>query len=70
MFYLLHGVGKSYRINLDLVACIAWQTSDKSGAVSAEIVFTGGARMEFTAEDHLWKEFLAEVDRKPRGEGE
>jgi hypothetical protein len=64
MFYLLHGIGGSYRINLDLVACIAWRPGDEAGNVAAEIVFAGGAKMDLQAPQQLWNEFLEAVERK------
>ena len=64
MFYLLHGSGRSHRINLDQVACIAWTPVDEVGNVTAEIVFSGGGKMELEAAAHLWHEFLTTVERK------
>jgi hypothetical protein len=64
VFYALHGIGQSYRINRSLVACIAWRPKDEAGNVEVEISFSGGAKVELTAAEHLWLRFLAEFDRK------
>jgi hypothetical protein len=65
VFYLLHGVGQSYRINLAMVACIAWQPSE-SGNVAAEITFAGGAKAEMTVPDHIWSTFLDQIEQEDR----
>jgi hypothetical protein len=64
MLYLLHGIGQTYRINRDLVACIATRSGTEGGHVAAEITFSGGAKVELSAAEHLWNRFLAELDRR------
>jgi hypothetical protein len=64
VFYSLQGIGQTYRINRNQVACIAWRPKDESGNVAVQVTFSGGAQVELTAAEHLWLRFLAEFDRR------
>jgi hypothetical protein len=67
MFYLLKGVGGSYRIHLAHVACVEWKTTNERNEVLAQITFNGGGKTDLKVQQIPWSDFLAAIEKHPNG---
>jgi hypothetical protein len=64
MFYKLHGISRTYRINLDRVLCVVSPITDDLANVVSEIYFAGGGRVEVESSQLKLDELLETIDRR------